>query len=218
MNQRLSRLLCLSAAIPALFFSTIAYGEKVAAPEPVEAVRAVVVIPPPPPPPVLSNDDNGMADVEQDVQGLSPRTRDLILTIIEGFRHAGANSDEDGPGFMEHLVSITIIVLSLGFPPIILSIVLFFGYKKERLRYNTMIHLAEKGIDVSSLDFEPEARRRAALADFRKGTLYLAFGGGLALFFHLAGWSAGVGLGAIPAFIGVAHLFIHFTRGSGSLK
>lgn len=220
MNQRSLRSLArLATVIPALFLVAPTLSAENDSLPPTDVSKTAVVIPPPPPPPVLSDDDSGLDDIEQDVQGLSPRTRDLILTIIEGFRHTGGyGSTAGGAGFMEHLVSITIIVLSLGFPPIVLSIILYFGYKKERLRCNTMLHLAEKGISVSNLDFDPEARRNAPMADYRKGVLYLGFGAGLALFFYLVEWKGGIGIGAIPAFIGVAYIFIHFTRGSGSAK
>jgi len=207
--------LCLAAPIACAEEAT----EAMPAPE-----TEARTIPPPPAPPRLSGSDNGMADVDQDLQGLSPKTRDLILTVIEAFRdggHSGAvtiSADEDGRGYMDYIVIITAIVLFLGFPPIVISIILYFGYKRARLRYDTIVTLAEKGLAAPNLDPDADARRSGPIADLRKGVVALALGAGLALFFHLADWTACVGIGAIPAFIGIAHLFVYYTRKSEAAK
>ncbi len=123
----------------------------------------------------------------------------------------GGNGGSPGGSFMDSLIGLVAVVLALGFPPIFVSIILYYKYRSSRLRYQTMVTLAEKGVQIPSLDPEhddqPEMWR-----DLRRGCILMGTGTGVTVFFALVGARPAMGLGLLPALIGVAYLIIYVTR------
>lgn len=129
------------------------------------------------------------------------------LDRVNGRIRADIDLDSDD-SFIGQLVPLMAVILSLGFPPIIVGIILFYKYKRTRMRYNAIVTLAEKGMQVPTLDFDEG--RKDPMGDLRKGAICLAVGIGMCIFFGVAAEPEALGLGAIPALIGLAYIFIHF--------
>ena len=200
----------LIAALAALGLSPIysAAQETAAAPAAEPEAAVAVEAPQAPLPPTAKPDT---------VEDAIAKRIESALARFEGKEYtytydSGVGNRSGGGSFLADLVPILGIVLSLGFPPIIVSIILFYRYKRMRMRYNTIITLAEKGVQVPALDLDLDKKddSKDPLKDLRTGCILLAVGIGISLFFILAGGEEGAGFGAVPALIGVAYILIYF--------
>ncbi|HEX4944716.1 MAG TPA: DUF6249 domain-containing protein [Usitatibacteraceae bacterium] len=100
----------------------------------------------------------------------------------------------------EVVVAMTGMLAGLGLPLLVIAIVLFYKHQRNRMRQETILKLAEKGLPVP-----PELFRLPEHAPSPKGGLVLlALGIALSAFFWERGqpWS----IGLIPGLMGVALL------------
>lgn len=100
----------------------------------------------------------------------------------------------------EAVVAMTAMLVSFGLPLVVIAIVLYYKHLRNRMRQETILKLAEKGLPVP-----PELLRNPSPRPSPKGGLVLlALGIALSVFFREMGqpWS----IGLIPGLMGVALL------------
>ena len=118
--------------------------------------------------------------------------------------------------FESIFVLIICIVAPLALVGFIIGAVLYYKHSREAMWHETARLALEKG---QPLPAPPGAEEPAPLqiktthGDIRAGLILIGVGAGLAIFFKCIGLRDGMGIGAIPGFIGVALLlFGLFTR------
>ncbi len=92
------------------------------------------------------------------------------------------------------------MLASLGLPLALAALVLASRHRRDRLRHETILRLAERGLPVPPELLSPPSRR----AGLRGGLVLMALGVGLGAFFAQLGlpWS----IGLIPGLMGLALL------------
>jgi hypothetical protein len=109
---------------------------------------------------------------------------------------------EVSPG---ELVPIVVPIASFGTTVVIVAIVLYFRLRATRLKHELVRIYLDKGQPVPPLVL---GEGRSPNADLRRGLVLLATGVSIAIAFALGGQGQVVGLGVIPALIGVAYLVV----------
>jgi hypothetical protein len=101
------------------------------------------------------------------------------------------------------IIAVVALLASFGMPIIITAIVLWHITRKTRLAHDTLLKLADKGAPIPP-GLLPEPQPRSPASDFRTGVVLLGAGIGLALLL----WEihAPMGVGAIPALMGIGYI------------
>jgi Domain of unknown function (DUF6249) len=106
--------------------------------------------------------------------------------------------------FLEGLIPLTAIVMSLGFPIAIVALAFYFRHRKNKLLHETIRAMVDKGVAIPPELFNTPAQAapQRTRNDLRSGLVLIAVGAGLFLMMP-----SSVGrIGAIPLLIGVAFL------------
>jgi hypothetical protein len=107
---------------------------------------------------------------------------------------------------------------TFGFIALVIFIVVFYRFRRERVRHETLRAMVEKGVDIPPELLVPPAAAKKH-ADLRRGLVLLGSGLGLIGFFALIKnqeMPDGIwGIGLIPALIGVGYLLVWWLEKKG---
>ncbi len=131
---------------------------------------------------------------------------------------SGKDSHEGIPGEVIPIVMIVFLTL-FGAPVLIVAVIMYFGFSKNRMMHRTVRMMVEKGQPVPEalLNPPPAVRKRS---DMRRGVVLVMIGLGLMIF--LAAVNEGEGgawaVGVIPFLIGAGYLLVWKLEGKGDLE
>jgi hypothetical protein len=104
---------------------------------------------------------------------------------------------------LEDLVPLVAVGLTLLMPVLIVLIVMVYRTRQQRIRYDMMIRLVDRGQNLPPELFAPA---RPARSDLSSGLSLIGLGLGLAIGLVLAGGGEAAGFALIPFFYGAARL------------
>ncbi len=117
------------------------------------------------------------------------------------------SSNDDDVAWMAVPIVFIVFLAIFGMPVLIVAVILYFSFSKNRAMHKTVRLMVEKGQPVpeSLLNPPPVVRQRS---DLRRGIKWMLWGFGLMIFFGAcSGWDGGAwSLGIIPFMIGVGYL------------
>ena len=160
--------------------------------------------------PTASVSPSGLADKIQ--QKLEKKFRGKHGVIIGGDHDEGdldlGKSHEDIPAMVIPIVGIVFLTI-FGAPVLIVGLILYFSFSRQRALHKTVRMMVEKGQPVpESLLNPPPAQRQRS--DVRRGVVLAMIGIGVMAFLGAASdWEGGAWtLGLIPFLIGVGYLLV----------
>jgi hypothetical protein len=126
----------------------------------------------------------------------------------------GHGSHEDIPAMVIPLVGIVFLTL-FGAPVLIVAVIMYFGFSRNRMMHRTVRMMVEKGQPVPEalLNPPPAVRKRS---DMRRGVVLVMVGLGLVIFLGAVNdWEGGSwAIGIIPFLIGLGYLLVWKLEGS----
>jgi hypothetical protein len=174
--------------------------------------------PPPPPPaapsPALSA--SATASVSPG-SNLSDRLHQKLDKKLHG-RHGivigddgdlGEIKSDDVPEFVLPIVVVSLLTV-FGAPVLIVALIMYFGFSKNRALHRTVRMMAEKGQPIPAALLAPPTPAVRQRSDMRRGVILTMIGIGVMLFFAAVNdWEGGVWtLGLIPFLIGAGYLLV----------
>ncbi len=130
-------------------------------------------------------------------------------------RRITAEVDFDtGQSWHGAIVPVVGVLTVFGLPTLITIMALYFAYRRSKMRHETLLALAERGVDISNLDLlEPnEKKDTSPINDLRTGLVLLGAGLGISVMLIVLGIEHIAGVGAIPGLIGLAYICIYAVR------
>jgi Domain of unknown function (DUF6249) len=120
-----------------------------------------------------------------------------------------SNSHEDIPAMVIPLVGIVFLTI-FGAPVLIVAVIMYFGFSKNRMMHKTVRMMVEKGQEVPAALLAPPAPAQRQRSDMRRGVVLLTVGLGLTIFLGAVNdWEGGAwAIGIIPFLIGVGYLLV----------
>jgi len=118
-------------------------------------------------------------------------------------------SSEDIPAMVIPLVGIVFLTI-FGAPVLIVAVIMYFGFSKNRMMHRTIRLMVEKGQPVPPALLAPPAPAQRQRSDMRRGVLLVMIGLGLMIFLAAANdWEGGAwSIGIIPFLIGAGYLLV----------
>jgi hypothetical protein len=111
--------------------------------------------------------------------------------------------------FRSPAVEIVVPVASFLFVIAVVAVPLYFGFRKERQRQETLRAIIDKGGAIPPELLTPaQGREDESRRDRRRGIILIAAALGIAGFLAVTGASKGIGIALIPMFIGVGYLVV----------
>src|ERR1700731_2386352 len=125
---------------------------------------------------------------------------------IAGARHGGS---DDFPEAVIPLVGIIFLTV-FGAPVLIVAVIMYFGFSRNRMMHRTIRMMVEKGQEVPPALLVPPPPAQRQRSDMRRGVVLVMVGLGLMLFFGAVNnWESGVwAIGIIPFLIGAGYLLV----------
>jgi uncharacterized protein DUF6249 len=119
-----------------------------------------------------------------------------------------AKSQEDIPAMVIPLVGIVFLTI-FGAPVLIVGLILYFSFSRQRALHRTVRMMVEKGQPVPEALLNPPPAQRQR-SDMRRGVILTMIGVGLMVFLAAANdWEGGSWtLGLIPFLIGAGYLLV----------
>jgi hypothetical protein len=107
------------------------------------------------------------------------------------------------------IVAISVLAV-FGAPVLIVAVIMYFGFSKNRMMHRTIRMMVEKGQPVPAALLAPSAPAQRQRSDMRRGVVLVMVGLGLMLFLGAVDdWEGGVwSLGIIPFLIGAGYLLV----------
>jgi len=126
-----------------------------------------------------------------------------------------AKSSEDIPAMVIPLVGIVFLTI-FGAPILIVAVIMYFGFSKNRMMHRTIQLMVEKGQPVPPALLAPPAPAQRQRSDMRRGVVLAMIGIGLMIFLAAVnGWEGGAGsIGIIPFLIGAGYLLVWKLEGN----
>ena len=117
-------------------------------------------------------------------------------------------SNDDIPAEVIPLVGIVFLTL-FGAPVLIVAVIMYFGFSKNRIMHRTVRLMVEKGQPVPEALLNPPPAQRQR-SDMRRGVVLVMVGLGLTIFLGAVNdWEGGAwAIGIIPFLIGVGYLLV----------
>jgi hypothetical protein len=181
------------------------------------AVTAMAQPAPPPPPPPSPAASASMTASASPAQDLADRIHQRIEKKLKGHHGIVINGDKDGdrtgadeiPEFVVPIVAIVFLTI-FGAPVMIVAVIMYFGFSRNRMMHRTIRMMAEKGQPIPPALLAsptPAIRQRS---DMRRGVVLCMVGLGLMLFFGAVNeWEGGSwAIGVIPFVIGLGYLLV----------
>ena len=120
-----------------------------------------------------------------------------------------AKSSEDIPAMVIPLVGIVFLTI-FGAPILIVAVIMYFGFSKNRMMHRTIQLMVEKGQPVPPALLAPPAPAQRQRSDMRRGVVLVMIGLGLMIFLAaMNDWEGGAwSIGLIPFLIGAGYLLV----------
>ncbi len=176
--------------------------------------------PPPPPPPPTAPSPALSASATASVspgsnladklhQKLDKKLHGRHGIVIDGDNDLGEIKSEDIPEFVIPIVAITMLTI-FGAPVLIVALIMYFGFSKNRAMHRTIRIMAEKGQPIPAALLAPPTPAVRQRSDMRRGVVLCMVGLGLMLFFGAVNaWEGGSwAIGVIPFVIGLGYLLV----------
>jgi Domain of unknown function (DUF6249) len=119
------------------------------------------------------------------------------------------SGDNDIPAMVVPLVGVIFLTV-FGAPVLIVAVIMYFGFSKNRMMHRTVRMMVEKGQPVPPALLAPPAPAQVQRSDIRRGVILLMVGLGIMLFLGAeTQWEEGVWtFGLIPFLIGAGYLLV----------
>ena len=175
--------------------------------------------PPPPPPPAPAASASPSVSVSP-AQGLADKIHQRIEKKLKGHHGIVIDGDKDedvdlkGIGDLGERMAIPIVGIVFmsifGAPVLIIAVILYFGFSKNRMMHRTIRMMAEKGQPIPPALLAPPVPAVRQRSDMRRGVVLCMVGLGLMLFFGAVNeWEGGSwAIGVIPFVIGLGYLLV----------
>jgi hypothetical protein len=120
-----------------------------------------------------------------------------------------AHSGDDIPSEAIPIVAVVFLTI-FGAPVLIVAVIMYFGFSKNRMMHRTVRMMVEKGQPVPPALLAPPPPAVRQRSDMRRGVVLVMVGLGLMLFFAAVNdWKGGTwALGIIPFLIGLGYLLV----------
>jgi Domain of unknown function (DUF6249) len=173
--------------------------------------------PPPPPAPAASASASVSVSPAQD---LADKIHQRIEKKLKGHHGIVIDGDKDedvdlkGIGDLGERMAIPIVGIVFmsifGAPVLIIAVILYFGFSKNRMMHRTIRMMAEKGQPIPPALLAPPVPAVRQRSDMRRGVVLCMVGLGLMLFFGAVNeWEGGSwAIGVIPFVIGLGYLLV----------
>ena len=186
-------------------------------------VLAVVAMgqpaPPPPAPPAPAASASGTASVSP-AQDLADSIHQRIEKKLKGHHGIVIDGDKDedvdvrklgdlGERMAVPIVAIVFMTI-FGAPVLIVAVIMYFGFSRNRMMHRTIRMMAEKGQPIPPALLAPPVPAVRQRSDMRRGVVLCMVGLGLMLFFGAVNeWEGGSwAIGVIPFVIGLGYLLV----------
>ncbi|HZR77861.1 MAG TPA: DUF6249 domain-containing protein [Chthoniobacterales bacterium] len=176
--------------------------------------------PPPPPPPAAPSPaasasasvsvSPGSALADKLHQKLDKKLHGRHGIVIDGNdSDVGEFKSGDLPEFVIPIVAITMFTI-FGAPVLIVALIMYFGFSKNRAMHRTVRMLAEKGQPIPAALLAPPTPAVRQRSDMRRGIVLVMVGFGLMICFGAWNdWEGGAwAIGVIPFVIGLGYLLV----------
>jgi Domain of unknown function (DUF6249) len=171
--------------------------------------------PPPPPGPSATVSATAAASVspgslaDKIHQKLEKKLHGRHGIVIDGDRDLGEIKSDDLPEFVIPIVAITMLTI-FGAPVLIVALIMYFGFSKNRAMHRTIRIMAEKGQPIPAALLAPPTPAVRQRSDMRRGIVLVMMGVGLMVCFGAwSDWEGGSwALGVIPFVIGLGYLLV----------
>jgi hypothetical protein len=119
------------------------------------------------------------------------------------------HSGEEIPGEVIPIVA-TIFMTVFGAPVLIVAVIMYFTFSRNRMMHKTIRMMVEKGQPVPAALLAPPAPAQRQRSDMRRGIVLVMVGLGIMLFLGAVNdWEGGAwALGIIPFLIGAGYLLV----------
>ena len=145
--------------------------------------------------------------IEQSIR--KKQKRHFNFTIDD--HETDADHGKSGGDIPEKVVPIVLIsVLAVfGMPVLIVAVIMYFGFSKNRMMHRTVRMMVEKGQPVPEALLNPPPAQRQR-SDMRRGVVLVMIGVGLMIFLAAVNdWEGGAwSIGLIPFLIGAGYLLV----------
>jgi hypothetical protein len=134
----------------------------------------------------------------------------LVHIDTDGDRDDGTGRQHDDVMPADVLPIIAVVMTSVfGMPVLIMAVILYFGFSRNRMMHKTVRMMVEKGqpVPAALLSPPPAVRKRS---DMRRGVVLCMIGLGMMIFFAAVneGEGGAWAIGVIPFLIGAGYLFV----------
>jgi len=121
----------------------------------------------------------------------------------------GSDSHDDIPALVVPIVAVVFLSI-FGAPVLIVAVIMYFGFSKNRMMHKTVRMMVEKGQEVPAALLAPPPPAQRQRSDMRRGVVLVMVGFGLMLFLGAVNdWEGGAwALGIIPFLIGAGYLLV----------
>src|SRR4051794_19319851 len=131
----------------------------------------------------------------------------------------GRTHHDDVPEAVIPLVAIVFMAV-FGAPVLIVAVIMYFGFSRNRMMHRTIRMMVEKGQPVPAALLAPPAPAQRQRSDMRRGVVLVMIGLGLMLFLGAVNsWEGGAwAMGVIPFLIGAGYLLVWKLEGGQKPK
>jgi hypothetical protein len=123
--------------------------------------------------------------------------------------HISHSGDDEIPAAVIPLVGVVMLAV-FGAPVLIVGLIMYFGFSRNRMMHKTIRMMVEKGQEVPAALLAPPPPAVRQRSDMRRGIVLLMVGLGLMFFFAaMNDWEGGAWtIGLIPFLIGAGYMLV----------
>jgi hypothetical protein len=195
------------------------------------AVTAMAQPAPPPPPPAPGASASASAAVSvSPAQDLADKIHQRIEKKLKGHHGIVIDGDKDedvdlknigdlGERMAVPIVAIVFMTI-FGAPVLIVAVIMYFGFSRNRMMHRTIRMMAEKGQPIPPALLAPPIPAVRQRSDMRRGVVLCMVGLGLMVFFGAVNeWEGGSWtIGVIPLVIGLGYLLVWKLEGKKDIS
>jgi hypothetical protein len=147
------------------------------------------------------------------------KQKGIHFSINDDDVESGPRHHDDVPEAVIPLVAIVFLTI-FGAPVLIVAVIMYFGFSRNRMMHKTIRQMVEKGQPVPAALLAPPPPAVRQRSDMRRGVVLLMVGVGLMVFFGAVNnWETGAwAIGIIPFLIGVGYLLVWKLEGGAKPK